>query len=560
MSRLSAQQVSLGYGDVEIVHDLSVTIPDGQITTIIGPNGCGKSTLLRSLARLLKPRGGSVLLDGQSIHQLPTREVARRLGLLAQQSTPPGGLTVEDLVHRGRYPHQGFLQPPSRKDAEAVDHALALAGMTELRGRALDSLSGGQRQRAWIAMTLAQETPILLLDEPTTYLDVSHQLEVTELVHRLNRDEGRTIVMVLHDVNEAARTSDRIIALRDGQVIREGTPDEVIEPELLRELYGIDCDVYRNPANNELYCVPRSGTPAQHGWHACANCPGFNVNRICSGYDGFMVLNDLSVNLPAGQVTVIVGPNACGKSTLLRTCGRLLNPSTGEVKLGDEKVHAGSHKALARKLALLAQSSVAPPGLVVEDLVALGRVPYQSFLHRWRQEDESAVESAIDRTRLDELRFREMDTLSGGQRQRAWIGLALAQETPVLLLDEPTTFLDLASQVALLDLARALNKIEGRSIVMVLHDLNLAARYADQMVVMKDGEVVTAGPPAQVLTRELLRDVFDVEADITTDPLTGAPVVLPVRVVNHDMGEESAARLAAVRERVVVDDRVAAIA
>ncbi|MBA2520743.1 MAG: ABC transporter ATP-binding protein, partial [Chloroflexia bacterium] len=159
MSRLRAEHLSLGYDAAEIVYDLSVTIPDGKITTIIGPNGCGKSTLLRALVRLLKPRGGSVLLDGQSIHHLPTRDVARRLGLLAQQATPPGGLTVADLVQRGRYPHQGFLQPPSQTDAAAVDRALALANMSALRDRPVDSLSGGQRQRAWIAMTLAQETP-----------------------------------------------------------------------------------------------------------------------------------------------------------------------------------------------------------------------------------------------------------------------------------------------------------------------------------------------------------------------------------------------------------------
>lgn len=536
MSRLCADNVSLGYGDVEIVHSLSAAIPDGRITTIIGPNGCGKSTVLRALARLLKPRGGSVILDGQSIHQLPTRDVARRLGLLAQQQSPPGGLTVEDLVRRGRYPHQGFLQPPTTQDAAAVDRALALAGMTDLRGRPVDSLSGGQRQRAWIAMTLAQETPILLLDEPTTYLDVAHQLEVTELIEKLNRDEGRTIVMVLHDINEAARTSDYIVAMRDGRILRAGTPDEMIEPVLLKELFGIDCDVYASPASRALFCVPRgvasNGTAATtNRFQRCLNCPGFTIDRVRGGYDGVPVLNDLTVELPGGQITVIVGPNACGKSTLLRTCGRLLKPTSGQVNLGGESVHAGSHQTLARKLAMLAQGSVAPAGFMVEDVVALGRVPHQSFLKRWRREDETALDAAIDRTDLARLRFRELDTLSGGQRQRAWIGLALAQDTPVLLLDEPTTFLDLASQIALLDLIRALNRAEGRSIVMVLHDLNLATRYADRIVAMKDGAIVAVGTPAEVMTPQLLRDVFEVEVDIATDPITGTPVILPRRVI-----------------------------
>ncbi len=538
MSRLSAEHVALGYDDVEIVHDLSVTIPDGKITTIIGPNGCGKSTLLRSLARLLRPRGGTVMLDGESIHHLPTRDVARRLGLLSQQTEPPSGLTVEDLVGRGRFPHQQFLHTPTREDAAAVDRALHLAGMTDLRERPIDQLSGGQRQRVWIAMTLAQETPILHLDEPTTYLDMAHQLEVTELVQKLNREEGRTIVMVLHDINEAARTSDRIVAMKDGRIVREGAPRDIIDTDLLYELYGITCDVYTNPRTGEPYCVPQSELAADSCVidpnMACAACPGFCVKRMKTGYGDRTVIRDLSVDLPGGSITVIIGPNACGKSTLLRTCGRLLQPTDGDVTLGDERVHTGSHKALAKRLALLSQGPTAPAGFLVEDLVALGRVPHQSFLKRWRDEDEQATESAISRTNLHDLRLREVNSLSGGQRQRAWIGLALAQSTPVLLLDEPTTFLDLAAQISLLDLTKSLNQVEGRSIVMVLHDLNLAARYADQIVAMKDGEIAAFGPPAAVITPELLREVFNVEADVVTDPRTGAPVVLPRRVVRED--------------------------
>ena len=535
MSRLHAEHVSVGYDEVEIVHDLSVTIPDGRITTIIGPNGCGKSTFLRSLARLLKPRGGTVVLDGHSIHHLPTRDVAKRLGLLAQQPAPPGGLTVEDLVRRGRYPHQGFLQPPTKQDAVAVDRALALAGMTKLRERPVDRLSGGQRQRAWIAMALAQETPILLLDEPTTYLDLAHLLDVTALIETLNREEGRTIVLVLHDINEAARVSDYIVAMRDGRILREGSPKEVIEPALLTSLYGIACDVYAGPRAGELFCVPRGAAATcagtANGAQRCQSCPGFAVNRVCGGYGEVSVLKDLSVELPGGEITVIIGPNACGKSTLLRTCGRLLQPRSGQITLGDEGVHAGSHKALAKKLAVLAQGPVSPPGFVVEDLVALGRVPHQSFLKRWRSEDERAIDAAIASTDLTSLRFRDVDTLSGGQRQRAWIGLTVAQDTPVLLLDEPTTFLDLAAQVALLELVRGLNKREGRSIVMVLHDLNLAARYADRIVAMKQGKVVAVGRPEEVITSALLREVFEVEVEIVTDPITGAPVILPRRVV-----------------------------
>ncbi len=529
MNGLQSQNVTLKYDGDPVVHELTISIPNGQITTIIGPNGCGKSTLLRALARLMRPASGTVILEGQLIHQMPTREVARRLGLLHQQQAPLSGITVEDLVRRGRYPHQAFLQPPSRRDLTAVERALELTRMTKLRRRSVDQLSGGQRQRAWMAMALAQETPFLLLDEPTTFLDVAHQLEVIELVRQINAEEGRTVVMVLHDVNEAAKASHYIVAMKDGRIVREGAPSEILEPGLLTDLYGIDCDVYPHPVSGHPFCVPRSAAIASRTEGAARNdaAHGFDIQDIRAGYGDGTVLKGLSLSLPAGAITAIVGPNACGKSTLLRTCGRLLRQSSGTIKLGGREVHRGSHKELAKRLALLSQGPMPPAGFLVEDLVASGRIPHQGFLHQWRASDEVAVESALDRCRLSEFRYREIETLSGGQRQRAWFGMALAQETPVLLLDEPTTFLDLAAQIDLLDLARALNREEGRTIVMVLHDLILAARYADLLVAMKDGEIVAVGAPEEVISTALLREVFEIEANIITDPRTGAPLVLP---------------------------------
>lgn len=529
MSEIESHNVTLKYDGDPVVQDLTLTIPSGAITTIIGPNGCGKSTLLRALARLLKPASGTVILDGQLIHQMPTREVARRLGLLHQQPAALAGIIVEDLVRRGRYPHQAFLQPPSGRDLVAVERALELTGMTGLRRRAVDELSGGQRQRAWMAMVLAQETPLLLLDEPTTFLDVAHQMEVIELVRQINAEEGRTVVMVLHDVNEAAKASHYIVAMKDGRIMREGAPSEMLESGLITELYGIDCDVYSHPVNGHPFCVPRSASITCRPPEGMRNgaAQGFGIDAIRVGYGDVPVLQNLSLSLPAGAITAIVGPNACGKSTLLRTCGRLLRHTAGTVKLGERDVRHGSHRDLAKRLSLLSQGPMPPAGFLVEDLVASGRIPHQGFLHQWRASDEAAVESALARCRLSEFRYREIETLSGGQRQRAWFGMALAQETPVLLLDEPTTFLDLAAQVDLLDLARALNREDGRTVVMVLHDLNLAARYADLLVAMKDGEVVAVGTPGEVISAALLRDVFEIEASIITDPRTGAPLVLP---------------------------------
>lgn len=538
---LRSENVTLAYGPAPVVDALSVDIRDGEITTIIGPNGCGKSTLLRALARLMKPAGGTVILDGQEIHQMSTRDVAKRLGLMQQQAAPPGGITVEDLVRRGRYPHQPFLQPPSRRDNEAVDEALELTGMTGLRRRPVDQLSGGQRQRAWMAMAIAQETPLLLLDEPTTFLDIRHQMEIIELVQKLNRESGKTVVMVLHDINEAVRSSDRIVAMRDGTIIREGTPDEVLDAALLTDLYGVECDIFHQPGTGLPFCVPRSTVvddrPTVPPKHPAI---GFDIRSLCCGYARSTVLENATLTLPPGKITAIVGPNACGKSTLLRTCSRLLKAHSGDVQFDGCDICKGSHRKLARKLAILAQGPMPPAGFLVEDLVAAGRAPHQSFFHQWRHEDEEAIDSALERCRITDLRHREIETLSGGQRQRAWMAMALAQDTPVLLLDEPTTFLDIAAQIDLLDLAWMLNREEGRTIVVILHDLNMAARYADEIVALKDGEVIASGAPADVLNGDVLRTVFGIEATIADDPRTGAPLVMPISASTAEHARESA--------------------
>ena len=256
MSKLKTEKVTLGYEENVVIDGLTVEVPEGEITSVVGPNGCGKSTLLRSLARLMKPRGGSIYLDGDAISNLPTREVARRLGILPQNPAAPEGLTVRELAAQGRYPHQSWLRQWSKDDERAVEKALVTTGVVELADRPLDTLSGGQRQRAWISMALAQETGTLLLDEPTTFLDLAHQLEVLELLDRLNREEGRTILMVLHDLNNAARYSHRVIALSRGEVFDAGPPEEVVTPALLREVFGVEADVLPDPRTGVPLCIP----------------------------------------------------------------------------------------------------------------------------------------------------------------------------------------------------------------------------------------------------------------------------------------------------------------
>ncbi|MFE7465339.1 ABC transporter ATP-binding protein [Streptomyces sp. NPDC057499] len=260
-ARLAARGVTVGYGGRTVIEKLDVAIPPGVITTIIGPNGCGKSTLLRTLTRLLRPDGGTVVLDGEDIAGLRTRDVARKLGLLPQSPLAPEGLTVADLVARGRHPHQSWLRQWSSDDADVVARALAMTGVSDLADRPVDSLSGGQRQRVWISMTLAQGTDLLLLDEPTTYLDLAHAIDVLDLVDDLH-ESGRTVVMVLHDLNLAARYSDHLVVMRAGSVLAQGHPREVITVELLREAFGLNAAVIDDPVGDRPLIVPIGRTHA----------------------------------------------------------------------------------------------------------------------------------------------------------------------------------------------------------------------------------------------------------------------------------------------------------
>jgi iron complex transport system ATP-binding protein len=255
-ARLRARELRLGYGDAVVIDDLDLDVLDGTVTAVIGPNGCGKSTLLRALARLLPARHGHVLLDGRRIDRYPTREVAKVLGVLPQTPVAPDGLTVADLVARGRHPHQAWYRQWSGDDEAAVAEALDWTGMSEFAERTVDTLSGGQRQRVWISMALAQGTEILLLDEPTTFLDLAHQVDVLDLVERLHREMRRTVVMVLHDLNLAARYAGRLIAMRDGRIVADGPPEEVLTAELLRAVFDLEAQVITDPVAGTPLVVP----------------------------------------------------------------------------------------------------------------------------------------------------------------------------------------------------------------------------------------------------------------------------------------------------------------
>ena len=254
---LEARDLTLGYGEAIVVDGLDLVVPDGRVTMVVGANACGKSTLLRGLARLLAPRRGAVLLDGKALTDLKSLDVARVLGLLPQTPVAPDGITVGDLVGRGRYPHQGWFRRWSCEDDAAVAGALAATGTEDLVDRNVAELSGGQRQRVWIAMALAQDTDVLLLDEPTTHLDLAHQVEFLDLVADLNRSSGKTIVIVLHDLNLACRYADHLVAMKDGAIVAQGAPSEVVDAALIAEVYGLACEVVPDPVSGTPMVVPR---------------------------------------------------------------------------------------------------------------------------------------------------------------------------------------------------------------------------------------------------------------------------------------------------------------
>ncbi|MDF2922762.1 MAG: fecE [Paenibacillaceae bacterium] len=255
-TRLFTKQLDIAYESRMIVEDLNLSIPTGKITALVGANGSGKSTILKAMARILKPKRGSVFLDSKAIHQQSTKEVAKQLAILPQNPTAPDGLTVGELIGYGRFPHQKGFGNQSKEDREIIRWAVQVTGMEEFFDRPVDQLSGGQRQRAWIAMALAQQTDILFLDEPTTFLDMGHQLEVLKLLQKLNVEEARTIVMVVHDLNHATRYAGHMVAIKAGKVISEGSPQEVMTKDVLRSVFGIEADIIADPRTGVPLCLP----------------------------------------------------------------------------------------------------------------------------------------------------------------------------------------------------------------------------------------------------------------------------------------------------------------
>lgn len=258
MKTLAVNDVVISYGFAPVVKHISLQIPVGKISVLIGANACGKSTLLKTMARLMKPQQGSITLDGKPVESIPTKTLAQSIGLLPQTPVVPEGIRVIDLIGRGRFPHRSFFQGWTQKDTDAVSEAIDAMGIADIADRCVDELSGGQRQRVWIAMSLAQQTDILLLDEPTTYLDIAHQIEILDMLTELNRRKGTTIIMVLHEINLAARYADCLFAMRDGELVAKGAPAEIINTGLMKTVFGLNSVILSDPISQAPMICPRS--------------------------------------------------------------------------------------------------------------------------------------------------------------------------------------------------------------------------------------------------------------------------------------------------------------
>lgn len=528
MSRLAARELTAAYGRRRVIEALSHEFADGKITAILGPNGCGKSTLLRSLIRLHAPRGGAVYLDGRSIHHLPTKEVARQLGLLAQRSEVPEGIEVTDLVRRGRFPHSSFYRGgASFSDLKAMEKAMHSAGVWRLRHRCMDTLSGGQKQRVWLAMALAQETPLLLLDEPTTYLDPAHKEEMLTIMLRLNRDEGRTILTVLHDINDARGVAHRVILMKEGGISASGNIAQTLTPKRLRQVFGVAFKTVSISGGKSDYLLP-FGSPASftvsgQSKGATLDCRGLTVS-----YEKAPVLKGISATLPAGKITAIIGANACGKSTLIKALAGALRPDSGTVTLNGQNIRDMSPRRRAEFLAVLPQQGHIPRGVVTAEMIGYGRLCRTSWRRRWSAAERVWTDKVLEDIDALPLRNRQVAALSGGQAQRVRIGIPLAQDASVLLLDEPTSFLDVRHQSAILDLLAAGNRRAGLTLGLVLHDLWQVGRYADNVIMMKEGSIIAQGPPVDVMTPDNLLRTFGIEYRLAMDPAGKGMIPLPL--------------------------------
>lgn len=491
---LQLSQAVGSYGKSEVIRSLNLELGEKGFCSIVGPNGCGKSTLLKMLTGILPCKSGEILLKGMNIRRIKRKTLSQFTAYLPQNPTITHATVVRELVSRGRFPHRKVLQLPDKRDREIIDHALEITGLSQMSERKMGELSGGQKQRVWIAMALAQESELLLLDEPTTYLDIHHKKEILTLLKELS-EQGKRIITVLHDVNDARQFSDRVIAMKKGKIFFDTGLDGSRSFDLnqTEKLFGIKCQY----DGESIFPLP----PSIHSDEEESVEKAVVSFNLSSGYEGKTVLNEIDFSIPKGKITALLGPNGSGKTTFMKVL-------TGELKCwtGSVGFPAPDSRPDSSVISAMVQQENLPLNMDSRDYVLLGRYRFTSLLRHWTEEDHNSTEKLMHW--LDVPLDSFLGRMSGGQQQRCRIGRIINQESEILIFDEPSSYLDLKGQAEVLELLSRINRERNRTVILILQDIWQARYYAHYVAMFKDGRLFSNGPSGEMLTTENISDLY----------------------------------------------------
>lgn len=505
---IKVKNLTSSYGGSDIIKGITHNFPRQSISCIIGQNGCGKSTFLKTLSKMLNNYNGSIYISSKDINKMSSKDIALKLGFLTQSSEAHKGLTVYDLVSRGRYPHKGILQINSPKDKEIIENAIKLTELKDIKHKNLDEISGGQKQRAWIAMIVAQDTDILLLDEPTTYLDIHHREEVIRLIKKLKDSYNKTIVAVLHDIYESQLLSDYIIGIKEGVIIRDGKSIDVINKEFLEELYEVQCDEYK--LEDKSYFLPNVELINSKNNNTNSS-DIYRISNLNLSYGKHNVLKNINLNFKKGLIHSVMGINGSGKSSLIKAMVRDNKLVNGELILSNKNLETYSNKELSLQVAYLPQEEELPNGFTVEEYVNLGRFSYNRWYKQWTKDDKRVVFESLKKVGAEKYIDSNLMNLSGGQQQRVRIARLLAQNSDTLFLDEPCSFLDIKGQKEVLDCIRDISINEKKTVIMILHDPWQATLYGDELHIIDNNRVKFSGKKEEFINYKNLKDLYKLE-------------------------------------------------
>lgn len=502
---IKVKNLTSSYVDIDIIKGITHNFKKNSITCIIGQNGCGKSTFLKTLSKMLNINSGSIDISGRDINSMNSKEIALKLGFLTQSSETHKGLTVYDLISRGRYPHKGILQINSIKDEKIIENAIKLTELEHIKNKNLDDISGGQKQRAWIGMILAQDTDILLLDEPTTYLDIHHREEIINLIIKLRNTYDKTIITVLHDIYEAQILADYIIGIKDGKIFNKGMATELINKDFLENLFEVDCDEYKfENRNYYLPSIQRTQLKKINKNYI------YEISKLNVSYEKYNVLKDINLTFDEGLIHCIMGINGSGKSTLIKAMVQENTTISGSLSLLNKKLNSYSNKELSNLIAYLPQEEDFPKGFTVEEYVNLGRFSYNNWYSQWTRNDKKIVFESLEKVGAEKYIKNTLVNLSGGQKQRVRIARLLAQKSDILFLDEPCSFLDIKGQKEVLDCIRQISINEKKTIIMILHDPWQATLYGNKLHIIDENIVKYSGDLEGFINEENLNELYKI--------------------------------------------------